>query len=252
MFPISDESARRHRYPYVNIALLAINVVVFFYTISLRGENQELFFLRYGLIPDRLMRLPFEPNPYFQFGSMSPEVPAWATLFTSMFIHGGVLHILGNMVFLWVFGDNVESRLGHVPYLIFYLAGGVAAAFSQIAIDPQSLAPVVGASGALAAVLGAYFVLYPFNQIKTIVVFIFITVIRLPAVWLLCFWLVLQFFDGITSLAPGVRGGGVAYWAHIGGFLAGMLAIALLKLVVWREPLVQRRAHPFDAWRLRR
>ncbi|MSQ25011.1 MAG: rhomboid family intramembrane serine protease [Dehalococcoidia bacterium] len=126
-----------------------------------------------------------------------------------MFMHGGVLHILGNMVFLWVFGDNVEDRLGHVGYLAFYLAAGVAATWTQVAIDMDSRTPLIGASGAIAGVLGAYLLLYPFNQVKTLVVFIFITVTRIPAMYLLAIWFALQFFSGIGSLTPAFGEGGV-------------------------------------------
>ena len=250
MFPISDDSPRQHRFPYVNIALIAISVVVFFYEISLHGDGMTIFFYKFGVIPAELTQ-----GASFQVLSdgatlrdISSPIPAWGTVFTSMFIHGGVLHILGNMVFLWVFGDNVEDRLGHAAYLLFYLAAGVAATWTQVAFDMGSRTPQIGASGAIAGVLGAYLLLYPFNQVKTVIVFIFITVTRLPAIYLLVMWFALQFFSGIGSLTPAFGGGGVAYWAHVGGFVAGVLAIAALKLFVWREPVIPRRRPPVDFW----
>ncbi|MCH8195175.1 MAG: rhomboid family intramembrane serine protease, partial [Chloroflexi bacterium] len=155
---------------------------------------------------------------------------------------------LWNMVFLWVFGDNVEDRLGHLRYLAFYVAMGVVAAWTQIGINMGSEIPTIGASGAIAGVLGAYLLLYPYNQVRTLVVFFFITFIRIPAVYLLGFWIVLQFFNGIGSLDSSIRSGGVAYWAHIGGFAAGVIAIALLKLLVWRERLIPRRPRSIEYW----
>ena len=149
---------------------------------------------------------------------------------TSMFIHGDWLHFLFNMLFLWVFGDNIEDRFGHFRYLLFYLAAGVVAAWLQIAVDSTSMIPTIGASGAIAGVLGAYLLLFPFSRVNTVVFFIFITVIKIPAFILLGTWFVIQFFSGVGSLGPSAQGGGVAYWAHIGGFLLGLIAVVLYKL----------------------
>ncbi len=189
-----------------------------------------------------------------QFGEtldIDSNMPAWGTIFTSMFIHGGVLHYLGNMIFLWVFGDNVEDRLGHAKYFVFYLVAGLAAAWTQIAIRMDSDVPNIGASGAIAGVLGAYLLLYPFNQVRTAVIFFFIVIVRMPAIYLLGFWIILQLFSGVGSLDPSIESG-VAYWAHIGGFAAGLLAVALLKLLYWREPLWPRRQRPTDFWQISR
>jgi membrane associated rhomboid family serine protease len=172
----------------------------------------------------------------------------WQPLFVAMFLHGGWLHIGGNMLFLWVFGNNVEDKLGHVWYFLFYLAGGLAASAAQIAVGPDSVIPNVGASGAIAAVLGAYLVMFPRRRVLTLVMFIFITAVYLPAFVVLGLWFVLQLFNGVASLAPSVNaGGGVAFWAHIGGFVFGAV-VALLFLPKERlgGPPPPRRP---DVWR---
>ena len=272
MFPISDDSPRRHGLPYVNIGLIAISAIVFLYELTLTNLDQTVFFYKFGLIPKELTEgISFEclattrdllgrvaTGPHagaicdvaLARGArdISSPIGSWGTVFSSMFIHGGVLHFLGNMVFLWVFGDNVEDRLGHLRYLAFYVAMGVVAAWTQIGINMGSEIPTIGASGAIAGVLGAYLLLYPYNQVRTLVVFFFITFIRIPAVYLLGFWIVLQFFNGIGSLDSSIRSGGVAYWAHIGGFAAGVIAIALLKLLVWRERPIPRRPRSIEYW----
>ncbi len=258
VFPISDEIRARHRFPYVNIALIAINAIVFFFEISLNNLDQTTFFYKFGLIPRELTQGVSFEELRTPFGAVDIDTPfhTWGTVFTSMFIHGGLLHVAGNLVFLWVFGDNVEDRLGHFKYLLFYLATGVAAGWTQIAINMDSEVPTIGASGAIAGVLGAYLLLYPFNQIRTMVIFFFITFIRLPAMAVLGFWIFLQFFNGVFALDRSVTSG-VAYWAHIGGFVAGMGAIALLKLFIWHEPVWPKRPRPFgygtqgptDSWR---
>ena len=157
-------------------------------------------------------------------------LPTWTTIFSSMFIHGGLFHFAGNMMFLWVFGDNVEDWLGHYKYLIFYVLVGIAATLSQLAIDPRSLAPMIGASGAISGVMGAYMLLYPFNRINTLIIFYFITVIRLPAGWLLGLWFLWQAVQGFGSLAISSQVS-VAFFAHVGGFVAGVILVAVFKLL---------------------
>jgi membrane associated rhomboid family serine protease len=154
------------------------------------------------------------------------------TLFTSMFLHGGILHVAGNMLYLWIFGDNVEDRLGHGRFLAFYLACGLAAAVAQAYISPDSTIPMVGASGAIAGVMGAYFVLYPHSRIVTLVpLFIFIQIIEVPAIFFLGIWFLMQFLSGIGSIAETADGarGGIAFWAHAAGFVAGLLGVLVLK-----------------------
>ena len=258
MIPLSDPDVTRRSRPYVNITLIALCILVFLYELSLGGLDRALFFYRFGLIPLELTQgIEFttidtgleikDISSTILAGDTVLTIPTWGTVFTAMFIHGDILHLGSNMLFLWVFGDNVEDRLGHVKYLLFYLATGVAATWTQVAINMQSDIPNIGASGAIAGVLGAYFILHPFSRVRTLVIFYFITFMRIPAVFLLGFWIALQFLYGVIGLGPiSQGGGGVAYWAHIGGFAAGVLGIMLFKLL-WREPLGPRR-RPYDDW----
>ena len=233
MFPLRDSipSARR---PVVNLLVIGVCAAVFLYEVML-GAGVEAFVNAFGFVPARF----FEPSA-FNVGA------SWGllTLLTSMFMHGGWLHLIGNMWFLWVFGDNVEDCLGHGRYVFFYLACGAAAALAQALISPSSVVPMVGASGAIAGVLGAYLVWYPWSRIHTFVFLgIFFTTAELPAPVFLIIWFVIQFFSGALSLASaGPTGGGVAFFAHIGGFVAG----ALLAWWLRRAGLV----HPFTRDRL--
>lgn len=235
MIPLSDPSLRTGRRPYVNVALIGVNALVFLYELAL-GDTTS-FFYTYGLIPEEVSTGRTFTTLRTSAGSLDIATPfsTWGTLLTSMFIHGSWMHFLGNMVFLWVFGDNIEGRIGHVLYLLFYLGAGVAAAFTQIAIDPTSQTPTIGASGAIAGVLGAYLVLYPRSRINTLVFAFFTTVIQIPAVVLLTIWILMQFLEGLGSLGVSSQSGGVAYWAHIGGFLTGVLVFALYRLAFCRR-----------------
>ncbi len=263
MFPISDQSAQGNRLPYVNIALIAISAIVFFFELGLDNLGEAQFFHRWGLIPRELTNSNFDLThlsvPFV--GPIGIQTPGsnYLTLVTSMFVHGSVLHFAGNMIFLWVFGDNVEAKLGHWWYLAFYLVTGVAAAGAQIATNLDSVTPTIGASGAIAGVQGAYFLLYPYNRVRSIVVFLFFFPIVLPAVYLIGFWIILQFFNGFLALDSSVTSG-VAYWAHIGGFTTGLLIIAFLKLFAWQEPFWPPRStsplrlygldgDPYTIWR---
>jgi len=214
VFPIGDEHNGRLLTPYVNYTLIAINIVVFLYQLLLPEPELLEFIFRWGAIPAEISQ------GQDLFGLVS-----------SMFLHGGWLHIAGNMLFLWVFGDNVEDTMGHVSYLLFYLLTGLAAGLAQVVIDSGSQIPLVGASGAISGVLGAYIMLFPHGRIRTLVFLgFFITVVLIPAWVQIGLWIVLQFFNGFASL--GVRteeGGGVAYWAHIGGFIAGMGLVWLFR-----------------------
>ena len=242
MIPISDPYIRRRSFPYVTLGLVLLNLIVFIYELSLSELQRELFFYRFGLIPAELTsgqeftRLITNRGirdispPIIDLGVFSFRLTAWWTVFTSMFIHGNFAHFIGNMVFLWVFGDNTEDRIGHLKYLVLYLAWGVAAAWTQVAVDMDSEIPNIGASGAIAGVLGTYFMMFPYSRINTLVIFFFILMVQIPAIYLLGFWFLLQFFGGIGSLGPAAQNaGGVAYFAHVGGFVAGALPI-----LVWR------------------
>jgi len=229
--------------------LIGICAAVFIYELAI-GSEAELFFYRFGLIPAELahgadFRVLVMPGATFDITS---PIPNWATLFTAMFIHGDWMHFAFNMLFLWVFGDNVEDRFGHFRYLLFYLAAGVAAAWLQIATDTMSQVPTIGASGAIAGVLGAYLLLFPYSRIHTAVIFFFIVVVRIPALFLLGFWFLLQFAGGIGSLGPSTQTGGVAYWAHIGGFAFGIAVVIAYKLVTGQR-LWPKRTEPTRYWR---
>ena len=209
MIPLRDVIPSRTT-PGVTITLIAINVLVFLFQMSLTERGQEAFVVAFGLVP-----------AYFSF----------VTVFTSMFVHGGLAHIAGNMLFLWIFGDNVEDRLGHGRFLFFYLLCGFAAAFAQTALDADSVVPMVGASGAIAGVMGAYLVLYPHSRVLMLFpfpVFLF----ELPAIVFLGMWFFVQFLNGIGQLPVFQQdqiSGGVAFWAHVMGFVAGLVLVVFMK-----------------------
>jgi membrane associated rhomboid family serine protease len=226
MIPLSDENPSR-TVPYVTFLLLAANILVFLYQISLGPQQGEAFIRSCGFLPAELATgQDIPPQTCVQ--------PPYLTIFTSMFMHGGLLHIGSNMLFLWIFGNNVEDSMGPVKFLAFYLICGVVAALTQTfvtlyATPAQAGIPNVGASGAIAGVLGAYLVLFPGARVRTLVLFgIFWSIARIPAIVLLGLWFVLQFFQGTASLGSGGEAaGGVAFWAHIGGFVAGFLLVRL-------------------------
>ena len=202
MFPIGDDNSARRSIPYVTYALVAINVLVFFLELS----NGEAFIREWAFIPAR-----FSADP----------VAGIPTVFSAMFMHGGWLHLGGNMLYLWIFGDNVEDRFGHLKYLSFYLLAGIAATFAQYLVLPESTVPNVGASGAIAGVLGAYLLMFPRARIN---VLLGRSVVAMPAIVVLGFWIVLQLVSGVGSIAyTDADVGGVAYMAHVGGFVAGFL-----------------------------
>ncbi len=228
MIPLHDENPTRIT-PYVTWAILALNVAVYLLQ-SVGGGMYEAQMSLGGWMAGWTL-VPFELTQGRDVPTNGPSLqPFWMTIFSSMFMHGGLAHIFGNMVFLVVFGNNIEDALGHARFLFFYLVCGVLAALAQVFYNPGSIIPTLGASGAIAGVLGAYLLLFPRAMVRTLVVFGLITVVRIPALLLLGFWIVSQFFSQITGSLSGGEGretGGVAYLAHIGGFLAGM---ALIKL----------------------
>jgi membrane associated rhomboid family serine protease len=216
MIPLRDVIPSRTA-PVVTIALISANALVFVYELSL-GDQVERLMFALGLVPAEFSLL---------------------TLFTSMFLHGGLMHFGGNMLFLWIFGDNVEDRMGHARYLAFYLLCGIAAALAQVATAPESPVPMVGASGAIAGIMGAYIVLYPRSRIVTLVpIFMFVQLVEVPAVFFLGIWFLLQFASGLGSIADTAGGeavGGIAFWAHVAGFVAGVAGVT-----VFRRPERQR------------
>ncbi len=217
MFPIRDTEPSYSR-PVVTILIILVNVLAFIYEYTLDPNQRELFIHSYGLVPDQ-----------FRF----------ASIFTSMFLHGGVMHILGNMWFLWIFGDNIEDTLGHAKYLFFYLACGVAAGMTQYIVNVYSRVPMVGASGAIAGVMGAYMVKFPHARIRTLIFWIFITFLDIPAWVMLVYWFGTQLLSGIGSIGyTQASQGGTAFFAHVGGFLAGLILIKTLpgRERRWRRP----------------
>jgi membrane associated rhomboid family serine protease len=225
VIPYADESEPQHLAPFVNVGLILANFAVFFYELYEQSIGKlNGFYRSYSVVPcelfERCHAVAGAPHPVF------------LTIFTGMFMHAGWLHILGNMIFLWVFGDNVENAMGHVQYLFFYLICGVAAALTQSAIDVGSHIPALGASGAIAGVLAAYLVLLPTAVIRAL---IFLFIIPLPIAiyaWVLIgFWFIEQLFSGVASLGPSAQTGGIAFFAHVGGFLCGALLVR-----VFRDP----------------
>jgi len=229
MIPLKDDSPRLST-PLMNYFLIAANAAVFLFEVTLPGDSLKGFIYDFGLVPARLAALlnAAAPHVHAHGHSVSPELVLLPVL-SSMFIHASWWHLLFNMWFLWIFGRNLEDRLGHLPYLVFYLTCGVAAAFIQTAVELHSTIPTVGASGAIAGVMGGYFVLYPRAKVLMLVPFFFIFFLWLPAWVVLGYWFVLQFLSGVgTELVTGGRNsGGVAFWAHVGGFVAGILLVRL-------------------------
>ena len=226
MIPLRDKNPTR-RTPIVTIGLIVACFVAFAIELSVTasGGDRALvrFFEQWGAVPAEISRA-LDSGDY--------AGPAILGMFTSMFLHGGWLHLLGNMLFLWIFGNNVEDRLGRVPFLLFYLIGGIAAALTQVLIDPASEVPLVGASGAIAAALGAYIVLYPSARILSLVFLgFFYQLLEVPAIILLGFWFVLQLISGFGALGGGTAEGGVAFFAHIGGFVVGVAVGLLIRLI---------------------
>jgi membrane associated rhomboid family serine protease len=229
VIPLKDYPGQRRRMPWVTWGLILINVVVFLYQVSL-GSLAEAFMFAYSVVPAALVHGVPQTSLVTQTLPFHTPDPVYLTLITSMFLHAGWLHIGGNMLFLYIFGDNVEDRMGHIGYLIFYLFCGIVASVAQIAVDPNSTIPSLGASGAIAGVLAAYLVLFPWARVKTVIfIFIFFTIVNLPAIVLIGIWFLLQFFSGIAALSTVQQSmGGVAYFAHVGGFVAGLLITLLL------------------------
>jgi membrane associated rhomboid family serine protease len=213
--PLKDENPTR-TIPFINYALILSNILIFVYELTLTHREQAALAMIYGTVPARFTHL--------VFNSAHLEV-AIIPLFTSMFLHAGLAHVLGNMLFLWIFGDNIEDFFGHIGYLAFYLFCGIASGLIHILFNLHSPLPAVGASGAISGVMGAYMLLYPRARILTLVL---IFLVPLPAFVILGYWFLIQFAEGLSSVGA-MSGGGVAWWAHIGGFLTGMFITFLVR-----------------------
>jgi membrane associated rhomboid family serine protease len=243
VFPLRDDNPH-FLTPVVTYGLIAANVLAW---VLLQGLGAEPALsssvCRLGLIPAELLQT-VPPGARFPVGPGAVCVlgeSVWYTPLTSMFMHGGWLHLIGNMWFLWIFGNNVEDSMGHVRFIVFYVLCGLAAAALQTFTDPSSIIPMVGASGAIGGVMGAYVLLYPRVQVHMLVILgFYVTTIAVPAIFMLGYWFVVQLLSGYVSI--GAEGGGVAFWAHVGGFVAGALLV-----LVFRDPRLLER-HPYHGW----
>jgi membrane associated rhomboid family serine protease len=214
MIPFKDENPTR-TFPFFTITIIVLNVLVFFVEIFHSSDMKALVY-KYGAIPRNLLSM-----------NDNRQVPAVLTIFTSMFMHGGFLHISGNMLYLWIFGNNIEDRLGHFRFLLFYMLSGIVAAYANSIASPASQIPMIGASGAVSGILGAYLLLYPQARVHTLIFFgFFIQIVRVPALLVIGLWGFIQLISGIISKGQAAQGG-VAWFAHIGGFLFGLLTIYL-------------------------
>ena len=227
MFPVSDEPKTR-TVPFVNVALIIACVLVFVYELTLSQIDINRFFHDYGVVPRELSDWLEEPS-----GLEEP-----ATVITSAFVHGGALHLGGNMLYLWVFGDNIEDALGHLLYPLFYLVAAVGAVAAQVAIDTNAVIPMVGASGAISGVMGGYFVLYPTARVNVLFGFFLLPV---PAIVLIGFWFVLQLLTGFATVGTAEGASeGVAVWAHVGGFLTGLVIVLAMRPFIRIRPARRR------------
>jgi membrane associated rhomboid family serine protease len=245
LMPIGDDNEGRHSTPYVTYILIAINLAVFF----LLQMPSDAFTYGYATVPAEITRGVDITRPVQVDGAALPHYPGpqpiYLTLFTAMFMHGGFAHIFGNMLYLWIFGDNVEDAMGHVKFLIFYLLCGLAASAAHIFSEPNSLIPSLGASGAIAGVLGGYLLMFPSRQVRVLIGWV--GIVAMPALIVIGFWGVLQFLGGFGSIARTEQtGGGVAYWAHVGGFIAGLVLVNLFRNARSRERAQQRMQQPAD------
>ena len=227
IFPIGDDQVKGGYFPYLSYGFIALNVAIFAYQISLPPNMVESFILEYGSIPAETMA----GKDLF-------------TLVTSMFLHGGYMHIIGNMLFLWVFADNIEATIGSSRFLMFYLLGGLAAHAGHLFFNMGSTVPTVGASGAISAVMGAYLVMFPGSRVKLMFFPFFFIRFRIPAFLFLGFWIYQQSISGMASISETASGGGVAWWAHIGGFLFGVVAGFYYRNLVNKQPVYA----PPNAW----
>jgi hypothetical protein len=231
MIPIRDRNPSG-TFPYVTIGIIIINVFIFLYELSL-DSGLGVFVMKFGVVPLRV-------SNYSQASDLT-FINTFFPFISSMFLHGGFIHLIGNMWFLWIFGDNIEDKLGHFKFIAFYFLCGIIASSVHVFFNSQSNVPCIGGSGAIAGVLGAYMVTFPRARVVTIVpLFIFIHVMELPAMVVLGFWFVIQFFNGAASITASTSGAGVAWWAHIGGFAAGVIILYIIRIFSARKPVRRR------------
>ncbi len=231
MIPIRDRNPSG-TFPYVTIGIIVINVFIFLYELSL-GSDLGAFLHQYGVVPIKIA--------HYNRSSDLTLIDTFFPFLSSSFLHAGFIHLIGNMWFLWIFGDNIEDKLGHIKYLCFYILCGAIASSVHVYFNSQSEIPCVGASGAIAAVLGAYMVTFPRARVTTVVpIFFFLQIIELPAVVVLGFWILIQFFSGAASSTASTSDGGVAWWAHVGGFVSGIILFYTMCVLFVRKPMRQR------------
>lgn len=234
MIPIRDENPTRH-FPFATLLLVLLNVAVFVYMLMLPDAALMRFISDWAVTPAHLFGMP-----------RSPE--ALATLITAMFIHGGWLHLGGNMLYLWIFGNNVEDALGSLKFIAFYLATGIIATLVHVIVQGPSEVPLLGASGAIAGVLAGYLLLFPRAHVLVLIpIFFILELARVPAAFVIGFWFVMQLIQGVGSVVPGAAESGVAWWAHIGGFVAGLILVAPQRLAGGRRG--RRGSTSFTTWR---
>ncbi len=227
MIPIRDKNPSS-TFPYVTIGIIVVNVLIFLYELSL-DSGLGVFVMKFGVVPLRV-------SHYSQVPDLT-LISTFLPFISSMFLHGGFVHLIGNMWFLWIFGDNIEDKLGHFKFIVFYFLCGIIASSVHVFFNSQSNVPCIGGSGAIAGVLGAYMITFPRARVVTIVpLFIFIQVMELPAIIVLGFWFVIQLFNGAASITASTSGAGVAWWAHIGGFAAGITILYIIRIFFVRKP----------------
>jgi membrane associated rhomboid family serine protease len=232
MIPIRDRNPSG-TFPYVTIGIIVINIFIFLYELSL-GSDLGVFLHQYGVVPIKVTH-------YYRSFDLT-LMDTFFPFLSSTFLHAGFIHLIGNMWFLWIFGDNIEDKLGHVKYFGFYILCGVIASSVHVFFNSRAEIPCVGASGAIAAVLGAYMVTFPRARVTTVVpIFFFLQIIELPAVVVIGFWILIQFFSGAVSLTASTSdGGGVAWWAHVGGFMSGIILFYTIRILFVRKPVKRK------------
>ena len=222
MIPLKDRNPS-DTFPYVTMGIIVINISIFLHELFL-GPNLGVFVMQYGIVPAKVTH-------YFQASNL-PFNSTFFPFISSTFLHGGFIHLIGNMWFLWIFGDNIEDKLGHFKYLGFYILCGAIASSVHVFFNSRSEIPCIGASGAIAAVLGAYMVTFPCARIITVIpIFFFLQIIELPAIIVLGFWFFIQFFSGAISITASTSGNSVAWWAHIGGFISGIILFNIIRIL---------------------